>query len=332
MQKILIIQIRQLGDVLLSTPMAENIKMNMSDSEVHFLTAENAYEILELNPFIDKIHILKKGILNEISLIKKIKKLKFDTVIDIQRTGRSKKITLFSGAVNRIGFYKENENFYYNKPIKQEKTDYVIKDRLQLLKPLNIKIDTIEPKIYFNENHIKLSNKIKKDLKLNKYFIISPTARRLRKMYPYKQMGKLIDILQEKTGFQSVITYGPGEADIAKTYLENCKSTASILNKPLDIKTYASFIKDAEFFVGNNSFSSHLALTQKTKSAIFTGVETQWFNTQSEYFLQLSEQFDCNICQYNETCKKDKSLDFLKCFEDLEPKKLSEKILNFIED
>ena len=58
--KVLVIQIRQLGDILLSSPLGRVIKESIKGAEVHFLTSEIGKDILTGNPFIDKILVIKK--------------------------------------------------------------------------------------------------------------------------------------------------------------------------------------------------------------------------------------------------------------------------------
>lgn len=333
MKKFLIIQIRQLGDVLLSTPLAECLKKHFPDAEVHFLTAENAQEILELNPYIDCIHLLKDGIINEFKMSRRIYNLKFDGVIDIQRTGRSKRITLFSSAKKRVGFKRKKDNFYYNQFINYQDTGYTVVDRLLMLEGINIKDDwnKYHPKIIFNTEHLEAAKQLKQKLNLTQYCIIVPTARRIRKMWPPAQMGNLMDRIYNELNITPIIAYGPGEQKLAKTYSDACKSYHILLESPLPIKIFAAFVSLSNFFIGNNSFASHVALTQKIKSAIFTGTDLEWFPKISDHFLPLVSQTDCQQCKYLNTCKQDKEMDtYLKCFESLTSETVFKQLIKFL--
>ena len=52
--KILVFRPDQLGDVILATPVFENLKYNYPDSEIISLTGTWTKKIIENNPYIDK--------------------------------------------------------------------------------------------------------------------------------------------------------------------------------------------------------------------------------------------------------------------------------------
>jgi len=64
--KILLIQLRQLGDVLLTSTLPKVIKEYFPHYTVHFLTLSNASSLVSDNPYIDRTHLLEKGLLSEI--------------------------------------------------------------------------------------------------------------------------------------------------------------------------------------------------------------------------------------------------------------------------
>jgi len=59
-QKILICQLRQIGDVLLATPSVELLKKRFPDAEIHFFTENKALPVLQNNPYICKIWAIDK--------------------------------------------------------------------------------------------------------------------------------------------------------------------------------------------------------------------------------------------------------------------------------
>ena len=53
--KVLVIQIKMIGDVLASTVICEAIKKEHPDWEVHYLIQKSTFPVVENNPFIDKV-------------------------------------------------------------------------------------------------------------------------------------------------------------------------------------------------------------------------------------------------------------------------------------
>jgi len=53
--KVLVIQIKMIGDVLASTVICETIKKNLPGAKVHYLIQKNTFPVVDNNPFIDKV-------------------------------------------------------------------------------------------------------------------------------------------------------------------------------------------------------------------------------------------------------------------------------------
>ncbi|MDR0970841.1 MAG: glycosyltransferase family 9 protein [Bacteroidales bacterium] len=85
-KKLLIIRFSSIGDIVLTTPIVRCLKKQRPDIELHYLTKESNAQILENNPYLDRI-IHLKGSLNE--TIRALKKEKYDIVIDLHKNLRS---------------------------------------------------------------------------------------------------------------------------------------------------------------------------------------------------------------------------------------------------
>ena len=88
MNKILIIQTAFIGDVILATSLIEEVAKKFPNSSIDFLLRNGNQSILKENPHINKTIIWNKKEnknLNLFKIILKIRKEKYDTVINIQR-------------------------------------------------------------------------------------------------------------------------------------------------------------------------------------------------------------------------------------------------------
>ena len=59
--KVLVIQIKMIGDVLASTVICEAIKKEHPDWEVHYLIQKSTFPVVENNPFIDKVIFFERA-------------------------------------------------------------------------------------------------------------------------------------------------------------------------------------------------------------------------------------------------------------------------------
>lgn len=85
-KKILIIRFSSIGDIVLTTPVMRCLKLQQAGIEVHYLTKPVYHTLLEANPYVDKIHVLKSS-LHE--TVKELRHENFDCIIDLHRNIRT---------------------------------------------------------------------------------------------------------------------------------------------------------------------------------------------------------------------------------------------------
>ena len=163
MERILIVKLSSIGDVVHALPVLRTIRHNLPDSYIAWIVEERAMEILEGDKDIDKLIIIntkkwRKGlslrggtgaILKSFSeifdIINILRKERFDIAIDLQGLIKSGVISYLSGAKAIIGFDSKNcreflNIIFTNKKVSPKKEDsHVIDKNLSLLKPLDCK-------------------------------------------------------------------------------------------------------------------------------------------------------------------------------------------------
>ena len=66
--KILVIQLRRLGDILLTTPVIKVLRKAFPQAQIDFLIEKPFLEIVSGNPYLNNILILEKGFFNQLNL------------------------------------------------------------------------------------------------------------------------------------------------------------------------------------------------------------------------------------------------------------------------
>ncbi|MCK5168578.1 MAG: glycosyltransferase family 9 protein [Bacteroidales bacterium] len=84
--KFLIIRFSSIGDIVLTSPVVRNLKQQVENVEIHYLTKPQFKSILDNNPYIDKVHILKSSFKDTVH---ELKYEHFDYVIDLHRNIRT---------------------------------------------------------------------------------------------------------------------------------------------------------------------------------------------------------------------------------------------------
>ncbi len=83
--KFLIVRFSSIGDIVLTSPVVRCLKQQVKGAVVHYLTKPEYADILEPNPYIDKIHTLK----NYKDTIEELREEGFDYIIDLHKSLRS---------------------------------------------------------------------------------------------------------------------------------------------------------------------------------------------------------------------------------------------------
>ncbi|RUM44766.1 MAG: hypothetical protein DSY35_01620 [Desulfurobacterium sp.] len=324
--KFLIIQLRQLGDILLTSSLCRAVKEHIKGAEVHFLTSPLGAEIVKNNPYIDRIITLEKGVLPELKVILKVRREKYDVLIDPQRTGRTKRISLFSGAGKKVAFKKKGDNIYYNLLVDFKKTGYTVWDRLELLKGAGVKVNKkYYPEFFLKERELEFGKEVLKKLGLEEksFFVVVPTSRRMNKGWEPEKFGMLSNLISEKTGLIPLICYAPNEEEYAERAFNRIRIGVK-LPKPIPIRTFAAVVKLSAFSIGNDSFASHLSFALKKKTVVILGAYNEWF-PDDENILKVKKGLPCQPCGNWKGCDKG-----LICYRELSPEEAFSQIENWI--
>lgn len=103
--KVLVIRFSSIGDIVLTTPVVRCIKQQLPNAEVHYLTKYGFREILQSNPYIDKLHLLEDDIQH---VITNLREENFDYIIDLHHNLRTLKIKRALKKVKAYSFNKLN--------------------------------------------------------------------------------------------------------------------------------------------------------------------------------------------------------------------------------
>ncbi len=91
MPKFLVIRFSSIGDIVLTSPILRCLKKQIKDSQVHFFTKIEYQEILEGNPYVDKIFTIG-GNSDLHQAVRELRQEKYDYVIDLHHNLRSSRV------------------------------------------------------------------------------------------------------------------------------------------------------------------------------------------------------------------------------------------------
>jgi heptosyltransferase-3 len=280
--KILVIKFRNIGDVLLTTPLIKNLKLNYPNSQIDCVVNKGTEEMLTLNPNINKIFTYDRAYFKSLPKLKRIiEEFKFlrsfkdyDIVINTTEGDRGAFIAKFSRAKIKIGFTpKKNlflKNVFTHKLKNPPLLRHIIENNLDVVRILNKKIYEKKVEIFWDEKDDEFID----SLNLPKKFVhFHPVSRWLFKCIDDKISAKIIDFIQEKLNLPVVLTAAPVEAEIKKIEkIESlCKTNPIDLSGKLTLKQTAALNKRAKFFIGVDTAIMHISAANDIPVIAFFG-------------------------------------------------------------
>jgi ADP-heptose:LPS heptosyltransferase len=283
--KILVIQQKMIGDVLISSIICNNLRKAFPNAQIDYLVYESTLAVLQNNTSIDNIilfqekHRKSKRELLNLSLT--IRAAKYDLIIDAYSKLESWFIVLLSGAKRKISYKKKGRTFLYTDSVPFEefpKTNLglAIERRLSLLEPLDLKIELDPlPKLFVtgkeNQNALSLleQHHIKKD---RKTVMVSLLGSDNLKTYPLKFMAKIIDYIADNHDVNILFNYFPKQKKDAEIVFNSCKtSTQEKIYFDLlasDLRGFIALMNQCDLIIGNDGGAINIAKALGKKSFI----------------------------------------------------------------
>ncbi len=309
-KKILVIRFSSIGDVVLTTPVVRNLKTQLPNAEIHYLTKKSFEPLVRSNPYIDKQHFLENSLSK---VIKELRREKFDLVIDLHNNLRTRIIKIRLG-VKSTTFNKLNWEKWLlvNLKINKLPNRHIVERYMDTVTPIGIKMDTLGldyfipeadevPKEWLPETHQK------------EYVAYAIGAQHGTKKLPLNKMIELCDKVNKPIILLGGSNDAPVAEEIEKFFAKTSKSEPMEegllrLNKKsiiynacgkYNINQSASLIKGASFVFTHDTGLMHIA------SAFKKQVFSIWGNTipafgmypyRTKFTVFENNKLDCRPC------------------------------------
>ena len=260
-KKILCIKPRGIGDIILSTIVLENLKAAFPKAEIHYLTEEFAKRAVENNSFVSKILTFKKDDL-VFKTINKVRKEKYNLVLDLWSNPKTAQITFLSGAKYRVGFEKRGRRYAYNILGKSGSIGkHAAEDNLVLLNILEIPINS-KKIIYATTKEEKLfaDNFLKDKIKRNEFRLIGiiPSGGWESKRCDASKLIEICNEIQKSIKTKFIILWGPGDEKDSKEIFEGLKPNP-LIAPSTSFGELSGLIEKCDLVIANDSGPMHVA-------------------------------------------------------------------------
>jgi lipopolysaccharide heptosyltransferase II len=117
-QKILLIRLREIGDVVFTTPAIRAIRRQFPSAHLTYIVEPGAAPVVANNPHVNEVIVAPRrrgvaGIWPEVTLVRRLRSARFDLAIDFHGGPRASLLSWLSGAPHRIGYQVTGRAWMY---------------------------------------------------------------------------------------------------------------------------------------------------------------------------------------------------------------------------
>jgi len=294
--KILLIRLRLIGDVVLTTPIIRAIRRARPDARVSYLVESQAAAVVAHNPHLDRVLVtpLVHGLARvreDASLAWTLRRERFDAVIDLHGGPRSSLLALATGAPIRIGYTIAGRGWMYTRQIPRPRAHrprHSVENQWDLAEALLPEIGRPAPGTDPVEMAEDPSAGGRVDGRLqalgigagHELIVIHVGAGNEFRRWPEAAFAQVIAALSsERANRRIILTTGPAQAsqaeDVRRLAQERgVPAEALAVACDLDLGELRNLVARSRLFIGGDSGPAHVAATTGTPMVVIYGPTT----------------------------------------------------------
>jgi ADP-heptose:LPS heptosyltransferase len=315
--KILLIKLKGIGDVVLSTIVFDNLRSAFPNAQIDYLTELPSEPLLAALPFLHKTLLFrKKEPLGSLKLIRDVIFGRYDLVIDMFSNPRTALVTFLSGARYRAGFPYRGRAYAYNLPGPVERGGmHAALLHLELLKYIGIPADKKALHFGLTDQDITFSRDFfsRSFLPREKVLAISPSGGWPSKKCEPERFVAFARRIRQSFKIRFLVVWGPGDKTDAELIANQLGSDA-VLAPPSSIREMGALMQLCFAVLANDSGPMHIAAALKIPVLSIHGptvpaVQAAFGEQHESVRLETLDCIGCNLleCPRHHECFRDLS-------------------------
>lgn len=270
-RRILVIQLRRLGDVVVSQPIVEDLHAAFPDAIVDFLTGAEAAPLLREQPHIGTVLAYDRR--HAVRMIRLVRARRYDCVVDVQSNSRTAALALFSGARVRVGWDMRGWGLTYTHRAgrRNPQPTYVVRDRQRLLQAIGVPVSPRDARLVLRPDE-------RRDGELALIARGAPagaarvgivlSAGEPSKIWPVERFAAVAGALAAE-GICPVIFETPGDAERVSRL--RALTRAGIDAPIVDARDFLRMLSACDAFLSGDTGPSHMAMALDVPSVTIYG-------------------------------------------------------------
>ncbi|MGD0020835.1 MAG: lipopolysaccharide heptosyltransferase II [Smithellaceae bacterium] len=329
---ILIVKLSAIGDVIHTLPSLAALRRLYPDAHITWVVEEAVADLVKNHPYLDTVLIsrrkswfkdIQKGkilkpLFNLSSLIKELRRRRYDLVIDFHGLFKSSIIVFLSKSKRKLGYdsLQELSGLFLNEKIPEDMNIHAVDRYLDFPRYLGAKTDNIEFILPPNDDAEVKVRLLMSKYKLNdkKFIAINPVAYWKTKLWDNEKFAHLADLVNNKLKIKVVFTGSKKESIEGIT---SRMTTEGInLGGQTSLLDLAYFYKKAQMVITTDSGPMHLAAAVGTPViALFGPTDPARTGPYGKEHAIITAQLSCSPCFLKKCSTR-------KCMEDILPEQV----------
>jgi heptosyltransferase III len=332
-KRILVIKLKQPGDVLVSTPVITKLKDAWPESRITYLVPRGTEEMVAGHPLLDGLLVddRRRSTWGQTwQLLRELRRGRFDLALELSSGDRGAFYTLWSGARERLGFDRRRrwQRFCFTRVLPQPPlTMHLVEQNLEPLRALGL--EPAHPRLQFfwdQEVEARVQDRLRAlGLSPRSFAVMHPGAGWGFKCWTPVGYARILEALQERWGLPVVLTASRAamETDLVAAILAETKVSPLSLAGQLSLKELGALIAKARLFFGVDSAPMHLAAAVNTPAVALFGPSGVFnWGPWGEGHLVIQRHWECVPCG-RDGCEGSK---VSRCLLDLSPEEVWDRM------
>ncbi|MFQ5900903.1 MAG: glycosyltransferase family 9 protein, partial [Thermodesulfobacteriota bacterium] len=315
-QKILILELGGIGDVVMALPALKGLVDLYRDDDLKILTVERTLPIVEQIEYthptgfnVESVDVLRKGgFLSWLGLIRRLKREGYDTVIDLSAierylAGVRRYLFLKLLSVNEaIGRNTDGLGWAYTRSIDETLTssEHEVERKLRVAELLGIKIGDKRPEMIIKDEEREWAEYLLKDLPEKGLVIgMNPGAYRPSRMWSVEKFKEIAQWLVEELSASLLIMGGEKEKGLIENISMGLPEEKVVQCVGLAIPRLAAVMDRVSLLVTNDTGSMHVAAAVNTPIiALFGQTNFGRYHPYMDEERYVAIKKDCTVCPH----------------------------------
>ena len=316
--KILIVRLSAIGDVVMATPLIGALKRTWPDSEISWLVEKSAAPLLQHHPDLDEVIVWPRDewrrmfsggryfklTFSLFSFIRGLQRRKFQLALDVQGLLKSGIWVFLSGAKHRIGVgSREGSRFLMTEVIDRSRVKNRISSQYFLLaEEMGLDTNDFKMVLEVGEAAERFATEFKDNLGSG-YAVLCPFTTRPQKHWIEERWRELADRIIDKLELTVVLLGGPDDEDTGGRIAKPVHPRILNMTGKTTIQQAAALIKGSSLLIGVDTGLTHMGFALDVPTIALFGATAPYLNTEGTSGTVLYHPHECSPCRRNPTCE-----------------------------